>query len=123
MTRGKKLSLLNACRGFRWFFKNEIHAFVHLLATIVVIVMSLLLPVSRGQIATLVIVTGIVWIAEIFNTCIERIMDFISMERHPVIREIKDMSAAAVLVASIASLIVGIIIFLPMILALFLNQL
>jgi diacylglycerol kinase len=54
-----------------------------------------------------------VWVAEIFNTAIEKTMDFISRERHPQIKLIKDLAAAAVLVTAFSALITGAIIFIP----------
>ncbi len=61
----------------------------------------------------LVVVTGFVWAAEIFNTAIEKIMDYISIDREPEIKFIKDVAAAAVLVAAITAFITGCIIFIP----------
>ena len=59
-----------------------------------------------------------VWVTEMINTAIEKAMDFISTERHEQIRNIKDMAAGAVLIASITAVIVGSIIFIPKILSL-----
>jgi diacylglycerol kinase len=62
---------------------------------------------------TVIIVTAMVWAAEIFNTVVEKIMDHITPEQHPGVKVIKDLSAAAVLVTAIAALIAGLIIFIP----------
>ena len=56
---------------------------------------------------------GFVWTTEIINTAIEKIMNLISEEQRPEIRIIKDMSAAAVLIAAIAALVTGCIVFIP----------
>ena len=61
----------------------------------------------------LVFAIGFVWVAELFNTAIEKIMDFISKEQHPKIKLIKDLSAAAVLVAAMVAFITGCIVFIP----------
>jgi len=61
----------------------------------------------------LIAVIAMVWIAELFNTCIEKLIDFVSTEKHPQIKLIKDMAAAAVMIASVAALLVGAIIFIP----------
>jgi len=58
-------------------------------------------------------VIGLVWVTELINTCLEKMMDFVSKERHPDIKFIKDVSAAAVLVAAITSVAVGCFIFIP----------
>lgn len=54
-----------------------------------------------------------VWTAELFNTAIEKVMDFISTERLPQIKWIKDMAAAAVLITALAAVIIGALIFIP----------
>ena len=69
--------------------------------------------VSKMEAALLIIVMAMVWVAEIFNTCLEKIMDFIVTQYHPQVKLIKDMAAAAVLITSVAAFIVGVIIFLP----------
>jgi diacylglycerol kinase (ATP) len=61
----------------------------------------------------LVIVIGLVWVAEIFNTAIEKIMDLISPSYHPEVKLIKDLAAAAVLTTAFIAVIAGAIIFIP----------
>jgi diacylglycerol kinase len=60
---------------------------------------------------------GMVWAAEIFNTSIERIMDYLSKEKQPAIKIIKDLAAAAVLVTALTALLVGAFVFIPKIVA------
>ncbi|MBI2013400.1 MAG: diacylglycerol kinase family protein [Candidatus Colwellbacteria bacterium] len=50
---------------------------------------------------------------ELINSVIERIMDFIQMEHHQTIKEVKDIMAFIVLLASVGAAIVGVIIFWP----------
>ena len=56
---------------------------------------------------------GIVLAAEGFNTAIERFVDLVSPDFHPIAGNVKDVAAGAVLICAIASAIVGVIIFLP----------
>jgi diacylglycerol kinase (ATP) len=56
---------------------------------------------------------GIVLAAEGFNTAIERLVDLVSPDYHPIAGAVKDIAAGAVLLCAIASAIVGTIIFLP----------
>jgi diacylglycerol kinase (ATP) len=51
--------------------------------------------------------------AEGFNTAIERLVDLVSPDYHPIAGAVKDIAAGAVLLCAIASAIVGTIIFLP----------
>jgi len=57
--------------------------------------------------------TGFVWSAELFNTSIEKLADKVTMEYNDTIKMIKDISAAAVLIAAIVALTTGLIIFIP----------
>ncbi|HEX6181659.1 MAG TPA: diacylglycerol kinase family protein [Chitinophagaceae bacterium] len=102
-----------AFAGIIRFFRTEHNAWIHLAATIGVIVLGIVLGVTAIETAFLVFAIGFVWVAELFNTCIEKIMDFISTEKHPKIQIIKDMAAGAVLLAAITALIIGIAIFIP----------
>jgi len=75
--------------------------------------LALYFKLSSNEIICLVIVTGLVWVAELFNTAIERIMDFVSGQRHPGIKIIKDLAAGAVLLSAVTAFITGAIIFIP----------
>ncbi len=102
-----------AFSGIGRFFWREHNARIHLLATLLVIVASLILKVSATEAAILTLAVGLVWVAEMINTCLEKAMDFISTERHEQIKFIKDLAAGAVLVASICAVITGLFIFIP----------
>jgi len=102
-----------AFEGLFSFFRNETNAWIHLASTLVVATLALYFKLSSNEIICLVIVTGLVWVAELFNTAIERIMDFVSGQRHPGIKIIKDLAAGAVLLSAVTAFITGAIIFIP----------
>lgn len=102
-----------AFQGIATFFKQEHNARIHLAATVLVIVLSVVFHVSKIEAIALVLATGLVWVAEIINTAIENMMDFISTEQNPKIKTIKDLSAAAVLMAALIAVITGCFIFIP----------
>jgi diacylglycerol kinase (ATP) len=114
--RSRIRSVGHALAGVRQFVRREHNARIHLVATIAVIVTARVLEVSATEAAILAVVTGLVWVAEIFNTCVERMADVITRERHPEIKIVKDLAAGAVLVAAIVAVIVGSFIFIPKIL-------
>jgi len=95
------------------FFFEEHNAILHLLATVTVGIMIIFFKISGAELLALVMVTGGVWITELINTAIEKIMDHLSPEQHPQVKYIKDLAAAAVLVAAAVALITGAIIFIP----------
>ena len=111
--RSRIISFAHAFRGIRQFIWHEHNARIHLIATIAVIIAAIAVKVTTGEAATLAIVTGLVWITEIINTCIERLANHITKERHPEIKIVKDLAAGAVLVAAIIAVIVGSFIFIP----------
>lgn len=86
---------------------------LHLLGTLFVTGMAMLYPPTVAEGAALVLAAGFVWVAELFNTAIEKVMDYIQTERQPAIRYIKDLSAGAVLVAALTALLVALFIFIP----------
>ena len=111
--RARAKSFVYAFEGILSVFRTEHNTQLHLLATVIVIGLALVFPVSRLEAMALVIAAGLVWIAELFNTAIEKIMDFISVEKNPQIKFIKDLSAAAVLVAAFIAVAVGCFVFIP----------
>lgn len=114
ITSGDRLkSFRYAAEGFRHFFRSEPHAWIHLAATMIVILLAVLHPPSAMEALLLLWSVGLVWVTELLNTAIEKAMDFISKEHHPVIKIVKDISAAAVLLAAVVALVTGCIIFIP----------
>lgn len=102
-----------AFQGIIRFFRTEHNAWLHLLATAVVITIALIKRVTPTETIALIICIALVWITEMLNTCIEKAMDLITKEYHIKIKIIKDISAGAVLVAAIAAILIGLIIFIP----------
>ncbi len=65
----------------------------------------------------LVLAIGLVWVAEFVNTAIEAVVDMASPEIHPLAGAAKDVAAAAVLLAAITSVVVGLLVLGPPLLA------
>ena len=102
-----------AWEGILAFFRAEHNAIIHLLASFAVVCLALVFRVTKTEAIALILSMGFVWATELFNTSIEKMMDMVSTERHPGIKFIKDVSAAAVLVAACCALLVGCIVFIP----------
>ena len=100
-----------AFRGIAALLKSEVHARIHLAATIVVLSLGWWLDISAGEWIAIVLAIGIVWVAEALNTAIEYVADLAHPDEHPEVKKLKDLAAAAVLFASIAALVVGILVF------------
>lgn len=111
--RSRIKSFTYALAGIRHFIVWEHNARIHLAATVGVIAACILWKVSAGEAAVLAIVTGLVWVAEIMNTCVERLADLFLKEHHPEIKIVKDLAAGAVLIAAIVAVVVALFIFIP----------
>jgi len=111
--RARLKSFRYAFDGINAFFSSQHNAIIHLMITIFVFIAAVFFNVNREQLISIIIVTGFVWTAELFNTAIEKLADMISKDHHPQIKFIKDVSAAGVLLSAIAAFLTGAIIFLP----------
>ena len=109
------LSFRYAFSGIAAFILSEPHARIHAVATVLVTALGFYCGLSGNQWIAISIVTGMVWITEMLNTVIEKMMDHLSPDYHPRVKFIKDVAAGAVLVAAIVALITGAVIFLPII--------
>lgn len=114
----RKAAFSYAFNGIGYFFKNETHAKIHSVATILVIIAGIILNVSAIEWCVLIICIGGVLMGEAINTSIEKICDKVSPEYHVLIKASKDTAAGAVLLFVIASVAVGLIIFIPKIITL-----
>jgi diacylglycerol kinase (ATP) len=108
-----------AFNGLRLMIVQEQNAKIHLLAVLVVATAGYYFQLSALEWIAIVIVIGGVLAAEAFNTSIETLSNAISLEYNKKIKQVKDFAAGAVLMASLTSFIVGLIVFLPKIIALF----
>jgi diacylglycerol kinase len=105
-------SIIYACKGIAYLLRNEPNMIVHGMATFLVVCAATIRDLNKIEWCLVLLATGIVWIAEAFNTAIEKLCDLYSSSFHPVIKIIKDVAAAAVLLAALFSVITGIIVFL-----------
>ena len=106
-------SYAHAFNGLKILLKEEHNARIHLVAAILVVIAGVVLKISPIEWIAIVFAIGFVFTAEIINSSIENIADFISPEKHEKVKKIKDLAAAAVLISAVTALIIGLIIFLP----------
>ncbi len=115
----KPFSLIARIRSIGYAVKGltglmaEPNCRVHAAATVLVIVTASLIGVSRIEWAVLVIAMAMVWVSEALNTALERLADAVSTEYQPLIGQAKDIAAAAVLLAAVAAVILGGLVFIP----------
>ncbi len=111
-------STTHAFRGLIIFLKTTHNAWVHFFFAILAIYLGVVLRISNIEWILIIIVIGIVILFEMINTAIEIDIDLTSPTYHPYARDTKDVAAGAVSVAVIIAGIVGILIFLPKLIAL-----
>jgi diacylglycerol kinase (ATP) len=105
--QGVARSFNNAYQGLIYAVRTQRNMRFHVIASAVVLVLSLLVGVSKLELAMLVLVIMAVFVAELLNTALEFAVDLVTREYHPLAKLAKDVSAGAVLVTSIAALAVG----------------
>ena len=106
-------SFSHAGRGLAVFIKTTHNSWVQLVIFAAVIVLGFYFGISLTEWIVVVLAAGMVFMAEAFNTAIEIDVDLTSPDFHPYAKDTKDVAAAAVLIASIAAAIVGVMIFYP----------
>jgi diacylglycerol kinase len=80
---------------------------------ILISILGGVVSISPTEWLALILIIALVLILELINTAIETVVDMVSLNFHPLAKITKDCAAGAVLVASFASVLIGIIIFVP----------
>jgi len=107
------LSFKYAFRGIGFMIQTQHNAWIHLIATIIVVFLGVALKVSLTEWCLLIFAIGIVLSSELFNTSIEFLTDLLSPEYQKKAGMAKDIASGAVLISAITSAIIGLIVFLP----------
>ena len=102
-----------AFKGLKYVLSSERNARLHLLLAVLALVASIALRIGLEEWLFVVISISLVFFAEIVNTAIEKTLDLISQENNQMVKLIKDMMAAGVLVTAIGAVVVAVIIFVP----------
>jgi len=107
-----------AFNGLRTLLCEEHNSWIHLFITVCVVAAGFVFNISSLEWIAVTLCIGIVFALELVNTAIENLANFVSKEYHELIKKVKDLAAAAVLIAAIAAAIIGLIIFIPKIMEL-----
>lgn len=103
-----------AVNGIGTLFKETPNSIIQLGLAIVAIILGFIFSISAFEWIAIIILIGLVLAMETMNTALERLSDYVCNKQiHPIIKKVKDLTAAAVLITAITALIVGLIIFLP----------
>lgn len=111
--RKRLQSFLWAWKGLRLMFWYEHNSRIHAVVAVLVVTLGFLLGLSLMEWALIVVAISMVLVAEILNTAFEKLVDLVSPEHRPLAGHVKDLAAGAVLLAAIAAVIIGLLVFIP----------
>ena len=102
-----------AAKGIWQAFRYENNMRFHTLGAVLVVVFNYWLKVTANEWLISLLLIGVVWMAEVFNTAIEKLADRVTTEHDTLIGQVKDLASGAVLVICIIAAICGGIIYIP----------
>ncbi len=103
----------HAFRGWWYVVRTQRNAWIHALVTTLVVLLAAWLGLPARDWAVLILTIALVWTAEFINTALEAVVDLASPRHHPLAKAGKDVGAAAVLIAALTSILVGLLILGP----------
>jgi diacylglycerol kinase len=106
-----------AFAGLAYCFATQRNFRIHIAIAILVALLGLFLGLSWVEWSVLAATVVLVLAAEMTNTMVEALVDVVTVEHHPLAKVAKDVAAGIVLLTAIGSVVVGLFIFLPKLLA------
>lgn len=100
-------------------YRTEQSVWIYIPVSLLVILAGFLLKISTFEWLIIILILGIILSLELINTALEAVVDLATEKYHPLAKKAKDTVSAAVLVFAVASVIIGLIIFIPKIILLF----
>ena len=111
--RSRAHSFQNAFTGWWYVVRTQRNAWIHAVVSLCVIIISLWLRLDPLEWAVIVLAIAIVWTAEFINSALEAVVDLASPQHHPLAKVGKDVGAAAVLIAALSSIVIGLLVLGP----------
>ena len=102
-----------AFRGIGLAFRSENNMIIHLAAAVSVVAVNYVLHVTTTEWLITLILIGLAWMSEIFNTAIEKLADRVTKDQDPLIAQTKDLAAGSVLVICLIAVVCACVIYLP----------
>lgn len=106
-------SLSYAISGIIQCVKKERNIKIHFFVMILVIISGFLFQISITEWLICILLFALIISLELVNTAIEAVVDLCTQEIHPLAKIAKDTAAGAVLISAVASVVIGLIIFVP----------
>jgi undecaprenol kinase len=99
--------------GILHAIRNERNMKIHTAVAVIVIILGLFYQLSAIEWMLIVFAIGGMLSLELMNTAIERVVDLVTKDFHPLAKQAKDVAAGAVFIYAILSVLIGCIVFLP----------
>ncbi len=106
-------SFRNAIRGIGLMLISQHNAWIHAIASILILVVGAFFGLTEAEWCWLVIAIMSVWTAEALNTALEFLADAATTAFHPVVGKAKDVAAGAVLISAVGSVVIALLILGP----------
>lgn len=110
-----------AFTGLGKVFWEEQNFRIDLIIALIILFLAQYFQIKVWEFIILILIIAVVLILEIINTIFERLLDLLQPRIHQYVKDIKDMTAAVVFIGALASIFIGILIFLPYIINKFLK--
>ena len=112
-SRSRVRSFGHAFDGWWYALRTQRNAWLEVAVACSVFAVSSWLQLDNVRWAIIVLTAALVFAAEFFNTAVEVIVDLVSPQEHPLAKIAKDVAAAAVLVAALGAVVVGLLLLGP----------
>lgn len=116
-SRDKHVHLLKsfsfALTGIKTALWSERNMRIHFFVSLIVIGCSIFFSINKLEWLFVIVGIGGIFSLELVNTAIERVVDLVTEEYHPLAKQAKDIAAGAVFIYAITVIVMGIIIFFP----------
>lgn len=116
---GMVKSCKHAAEGILFAARSQRNFRIHLAAAAAALAAGAALAFSRVEMMILILTVSLVIVAELFNTALEFLLNLLEARNHPAVRAVKDITAGAVFLMSIGSVVMGLLLFGPRLAAIF----
>lgn len=107
------LSFKYAYAGLATAFRTERNLKIHGTITVCVLIAGIAFKLTALEWCIILLTIGLMMVTELLNTAIERTVDLVTKEFHPLAKQAKDISAGACFFSALISVIIGLVLFLP----------
>lgn len=114
-------SFKDAAKGIKYVFKREQNFRLQILMAVIVLIVMFFFQLRKHEMVVIMLLILLVMILELLNSALEAFTDVVKPRLDQQVEIIKDIMAGVVLLASLGAMVIGLIIFWPYVVGLFVN--